>query len=444
MNQYLVASNPMPNLESSQLLRFSVFATLYAAQGLPYGLFVIGVPAWLAGQGFSAGDIGSFIALVALPWSFKLVAGPLMDRFGFVAMGRRRPWVIGAQVGILVGMFGLLFLPNPAENLMALAWTGFFINAFCALQDVAVDGMAIDVLPVNERARANAFMFGGQVVGISAASAGGTYALSEFGLTAAAVIMIISVSLILLVAVLIRERPGEKLLPWSAGQASDRALDNQTSGFKSIFGNLIGTLILPMSLLLVACEFLNRASGGIVIAIAPVFTVQELGWLDTEYANWQAAAGIAAAVFGVIVAPWVDRRGASLALVLAIGFKVIVLTAVAIFTSLWSVDGFFSAVIVLINLATQVVTVAIIALFMGICSQRIAATQFAVYMASANLALAAGSALIAPLDSLMSYSGIFLVAAGFNALFLLLWPLFDMEKHQVHLTAYERSQDVGD
>ena len=54
---------------------------------------------WLASQGVGAGDIGSYLAVIVLPWAFKLITGPLMDRFEFLPMGRRRPWVIGAQLG---------------------------------------------------------------------------------------------------------------------------------------------------------------------------------------------------------------------------------------------------------------------------------------------------------------------------------------------------------
>ncbi len=73
---------------------------MYFAQGIPQGLLAIAIPAWLASQGVSAADIGSYLAVIVLPWAFKLVTGPLMDRYEFLPMGRRRPWVIGAQLGL--------------------------------------------------------------------------------------------------------------------------------------------------------------------------------------------------------------------------------------------------------------------------------------------------------------------------------------------------------
>lgn len=426
-------SHRLPALEENTYLRFGAFALLYAAQGLPWGLFIVAVPGWLAGQGFGATEIGAFVAIAALPWSFKLIAGPFMDRFTLLAMGRRRPWVLGAQLGILAGMLLLATAPALDENIMLIAWIGFLINAFCALQDVAVDGMAIDILPETERARANAFMYGGQVAGISASSAGGAYLLSNLGLGAAAVIVALAIILLMMVPLLLRERRGERLLPWSEGSASATALSHQADNITAIFRDLIRALILPMSLLLVLCSFVDRASGGMFFSLTPVATVQDMGWADTDYANWQATGGLLAAGFGILLAPWIDKRGAALALVGGVMGKVLLLAAAGLLPGLWSSPVFFQALIVLYNAAGQVVTIAIIALFMNICAYKVAATQFAVYMASSNLALPAGSAAVAFLGASLATHQIFLVAAAMNFGFLLLWPLFNLESHKARM-----------
>ena len=429
----LTNSGRLPALEDSRYLRFTAFAMLYAAQGLPWGLFVIAIPAWLAGKGASAAEIGSFIAIAGLPWSFKLVAGPLMDRFTYLAMGRRRPWVLAAQVGIVAGMLLLAAAPSAENHIMVIAGIGFFINSFCALQDVAVDGMAIDVLPEDERARVNAFMFGGQVAGISASSAGGTYLLTSIGLHAAAVVVAIAVFIIMLVPLFLREREGEKLLPWLPGRPSAAALENQAGNFMSIVADLLRALLLPMSILLTLCEFLNRASSGLFVAVTPVVTVQKLHWADTTYSNWQASAGIAGAVFGLLVAPWIDKKGAGIALTLAIFVKMLAMAAVGLLSSLWSYKAFFTSIILLTSLTGQVITVAIIALFMSICAKRVAATQFAVYMAISNLALSGGSALVKPLNAYLNDPGMYFAAAAMCLAFLLLWPLFNLDRHQERL-----------
>jgi len=81
-------------LADSTRVRYATGALMYFAQGIPQGLLAIAIPVWLASQGVSAGDIGSYLAVIVLPWAFKLVTGPIMDRYEFLAMGRRRPWVL--------------------------------------------------------------------------------------------------------------------------------------------------------------------------------------------------------------------------------------------------------------------------------------------------------------------------------------------------------------
>ena len=148
-----------PSLDDSKWLRLICLAFLYAGQGLPIGIYQVALPAYMASLGMSAAEIGGFIAFVFIPWSFKLFAGPVMDKFSFLPMGRRRPWILLAQTGLLLSFLVLCFLnPEPASEYWLLAALGFLSNIFGALQDVAVDGMAIDLLREDERAQGNAFM----------------------------------------------------------------------------------------------------------------------------------------------------------------------------------------------------------------------------------------------------------------------------------------------
>ena len=65
------------------------------------------------------------------------------------------------------------------------------LNCFGAAQDVAVDGMAMDVLPEEEHGRANAFMGFGQVAGISGSAAIAAFVLQSFGLPGISVMLVV-------------------------------------------------------------------------------------------------------------------------------------------------------------------------------------------------------------------------------------------------------------
>ncbi len=93
-----------PALSDSAPLRYVTFGTLYFAQGIPQGLQLYAIPAWMALNGAGAALVGSYVAICTLPWAFKLVAGPLMDRYSYLPMGRRRPWLLTAGLGLLITM----------------------------------------------------------------------------------------------------------------------------------------------------------------------------------------------------------------------------------------------------------------------------------------------------------------------------------------------------
>src|SRR5210317_333264 len=111
-------------LAESSRMRYAAGSSMYFAQGIPYGLMNIAIPAWLASEGVEAGRIASFLAVIILPWAFKLLSGPLMDSYEFLPMGRRRPWVLGAQLGLTLSFFGLVFVQNPAEQIGLLMLLG--------------------------------------------------------------------------------------------------------------------------------------------------------------------------------------------------------------------------------------------------------------------------------------------------------------------------------
>ena len=70
---------------------------------------------------------------------------------------------------------------------------------------------------------------------------------------------------------------------------------------------------------------------------------------------------------------------------------------------------------------------------MSLCSPKVAATQFAVYMALSNLALSTGSALLGPLDALFEFRQIFYLVAVVDVAMLALLSLFDLERHKRRL-----------
>jgi PAT family beta-lactamase induction signal transducer AmpG len=128
-----------------------LFAVLFLgfASGLPLALTGQAMQAWLAVDGVDIATIG-FLGLVGIPYTFKFLWAPLMDRFEPPWLGRRRGWLVLTQLAIaaaLVWMSGLSIQANAA--LFALA--ALTIAFLSASQDVVIDAYRTDVLEARER-----------------------------------------------------------------------------------------------------------------------------------------------------------------------------------------------------------------------------------------------------------------------------------------------------
>ncbi len=430
-----------PALTEHTWLRYAAFTALYAAQGFPYGLLSIAVPAYMAQQGLTPAQIGSYMGIILLPWSLKLINGPLMDRWTLLVMGRRRPWVLLAQTGMIATSFALILLPDPFQHLAWLTALGFILNFFTAFQDVATDGMAIEIIPVEQQARANGFMWGGKTLGYAGATAGGAWMLESSGLAGAMVVHTLLIALVMLVPLLLRERRGERLLPWTQGQASKAAQSLQLEGWRDIGGSLLRTIVLPVSLAAAAGIFVFNLIRGLLNALLPVMTVQELGWQHTQFSELKGAAATVAALIAVVAGGvLVERLGRTRTIMVGTGLLGAAAVAMGLLPALWSVGLTTQAFICAYVVLDVLVTVAFLALMMALCWQRVGATQFSLYMAIANMGLSSGSALLGPLQATLSYSPLFHIVAGCGVAVILLMYLVDLDKHRARVQALEESQ----
>jgi len=409
-------------LSESRYLRYFSFTILYVAQGFPFGLVTVALPAFLLERGTSPAAVGGFVGLAMLPWTFKWLAGPMMDRFTYLAMGRRRPWVLVAQLGLALTGLAFAFFPDGLDNLVTLTALCFVLNCFGAAQDVAVDGMAMDVLPEEEHGRANAFMGFGQVAGISGSAAIAAFVLQSFGLPGISVMLVAGFGAILLWAVLVRERAGEKALPWTAGHATERSLQLRAGSWATIAVDLSRVLILPASLLLICVSSLFRFSDALWIQVGQTVVVQQLGVASTDYSSWISITGLIAALAGLGLGVFIDRLGVKrfyLGALLAYG---LLATAVGFSAFAWESSAFLMTVSAVQAFVYQGVFVSFIAIHMKLCGTRVAATQFAIYMGVVNFARSLGATAIGALQPYLAYDQMFfVVGAGFFLAVVLLW-----------------------
>ncbi len=129
--------------------RLAVVTLLGFASGLPLALTGQAMQAWLSVEGIDIATIG-FLSLVGLPYTFKFLWAPLMDRFELPWLGRRRGWLVLTQLG-LAGALMLMAATSPSAATRSFALLAVLVAFVSASQDVVIDAYRTDLLPAHER-----------------------------------------------------------------------------------------------------------------------------------------------------------------------------------------------------------------------------------------------------------------------------------------------------
>ena len=414
-------TRPDISLVGNVYLRFTVIGFMYFSQGLPLGLFGVAFPTHLAEIGFTKSEIATFLAIIGLPWAFKFLAGPLMDRVSFLIYGHRRPWVVIAQLGLMITFATSAVVASVGEpSLFVLAGCGFVLNLFASTQDVAVDGLAIGVLKEGERSKATALMFGSQSIGRLVGMVGGGTLLGMFGVSGACIAAAITVFLLLLLPVMLKERSVEKQFPWSSGgQIAPETLALKVEQFFPMLLDLLKKLAAPISLFFIVAFFCDSVAGGLLGAYLPAFSVIDLGWDDGAYNAWFGIIGLITAGTGIALSPAFDyfgQRNCMVVLCVITSVGIVAFVGVPLFQQGYGWHIFMLG----FWLSQHLFAVLIISSCMELVTPKIAASQFAIYMSIANLSTTIGTSMIALVGDEWSFKVILLLAA----FFVLVAPLF--------------------
>ena len=256
------------SLADRPTLRLLTFCLLYVAQGIPWGFMATTLPGYLTQRGLDAGYIGATLAFTTLPFTFKWVWGPVIDTFTIARFGRRRPWIIFAQLMMAVTVLVLVAIPDLTAEVKLLAWMILIHTVFNSLQDVAVDALAVDLLTDEERGRANGFMYGSKYFGGIAGGVGMAWLIAESSLRTALLVQVAVLVAIMFVPLFVKERDGApaKSLPVA------ELARNLTQAF-----SLRSTMI--AAVLMLGMHF----SVGMVTATGPALFITELGWKPLAY-----------------------------------------------------------------------------------------------------------------------------------------------------------------
>jgi len=141
------------------------------SSGLPLLLTMSVLQAWMKLEGVDLSTIGLF-ALVGLPYTLKFLWAPLLDRYTPSLLGRRRGWLLLAQVGLMLSIV-LLAFTSPGENPLSVALAALLLTFFSASQDIVIDAYRREALLDEELGFGSSLYVNGYRVGMLLASGGG-------------------------------------------------------------------------------------------------------------------------------------------------------------------------------------------------------------------------------------------------------------------------------
>ncbi len=458
-----------PYLEVFANHRIAAMLLLGFASGLPLALSTGSLQAWLTVEGINIKTIG-FFALAGLPYTFKFVWAPLLDRFEPPFLGRRRGWLVLTQLGLIGACLAMAEL-DPTESVVGLGVVAVTIAFLSASQDIVFDAYRADLLGERERGAGAAvsvlgyrlamLVSGGLALILADQWLGwpNTYRLMAGLFAACVVVSVFSPSLVaaprtdtttggrellgfvVMVAAGLATYFGLRALPWGAlDEERFTRLALQTlsmfaafavalraarwAGFPSFVKPWDAFFSRDRAIALLALIVLYKLGDAFAGTLSTAFLIRGVGFTQTEVGAVNKILGLSATIFGALVGGlWLAKRPLWGALMF---FGI--LQAVSNF-GYWLLSVMpkdyvlMAAAIGLENLCGGMGTAAFVAFLMSLTDQRFSAAQFALLSALA----AVGRVYVGPAAGVMVEAlgwptfFVWTVVAAIPGLLLLWW-----------------------
>ena len=427
-----------PTLSESAFLRYFNFAALYFAEGLAQGMLFVGIPAWMAMQGKSPSEIGKFAVACSVPWTFKFIVAPLMDRYTYLPMGRKRPWVLLGHLGLMLSIIAFALVPDPLNNLNLFFGAAFLVSSFGAIQDAAGDAMAVDVVPADQQARANGYMQGSRMIGSSLSLVLCSWILNKYSFEASMLTLFLLVAIITIVPIVLREHKGEKILPFTPGKASETSQKMQISNWPVIFKALFSVFRLRNSLLVVILLFITQGAYNFFETLLPLFAVKITGWSNVLYSQVFATADLIGGVIGMLAGGYlIEKFGKKRMINIYFLLIISLVLALKFAGAYWQNTNMLYSFIIIYRLLNAFAKIGVFAIAMQCCSKNISASQFTIFMTMGAMGSIAGAFLVGPIKENFDWNTTFIFFEVFIGLAWLVLQFLNIEKHVAKIAALE-------
>jgi PAT family beta-lactamase induction signal transducer AmpG len=461
------------DVTSTERRRLFFFGILYFAQGVPWGFISVTLALYLTAEGMGEEALGRVLALSYLPWGFKPLFGPLADGLNLGWLGRRRPWIVAAELGMGVTLLALAGV-DPKTAMPLFLGLLFAHNLFAAAQDVGVDALAVEILEEKERGAANSVMWAAKYAGVAVGGAGFSAIGKALGWRWLFLFMAVLILVIALLPAMVRESPRRIPVPPSGRGRKLGGVDHVIHGIallalpaaffvfsrygwvlalwyvvaiglftaiartcvpdatpirNQVITETIRSFGLRSTFIGLGLVLVAQAGSGLSAPMMVPFMKNQLGYSDAEIGMVSGLFSSVIHIFGALAGGFIsDRIGRRKAIAL---FTLATAASYAVFAvlgSFWHDRAFVYGFILCSSLAEGMLTSTYLSLCMDLSNPAVGGTQFTTYMAFSNLKSSwtswAGGIAAARLPPAI----MFLIAAGAQAASLLLLPFVNLEE----------------
>ncbi len=346
------------------------------ASGLPLMLVAGTLSTWLREAEVSRSAIGLF-AFVFAPYTFKFAWAPLMDRLPLppltTRLGRRRGWMLVAQVGLMVSIWGL-GRTDPTSELWSVALMALAVAFFSASQDVVIDAYRVESLPERKLGAGAGVVVLGYRVGMFVATWGALRLAdaADWGLAYTVMAALVGVGMV--TALLVPEPPGSTFARPTGGRGFRAWL---ASAVVEPFGDFFRRHGVTVAVVVLVLISVFKASDVLLTLLANPFYI-DMGFTKAQIADvtklfgvWMTVAG--GLVGGVVVFRLGILKAMIVAAVLMAGSNLMF----AVLTWTGPQLPVFIATVAIENLSGGIGTAVFVAFLSALCNIHYTAVQYA-------------------------------------------------------------------
>ncbi len=352
------------------------------SSGLPLALSGSTLQAWYTVSGINLVAIGS-LSLVGMPYVWKFIWAPILDRYIPPFLGRRNGWMLIAQVAIIFLLIWMATL-HPKHNEILMGFIALGIAFSSATQDTAINAYMTEIVKPEERGLSAAMNVGGYRIAMLVSGAFALIIAAYIGWQATYILMAACMSIGVLVSIF--------------GPKMQHEPDVSSSLWKVTANSFMEFLKRRGAVMILLTIVLYKIGDAFAMSLTSTFLLRGLHFTLIEVGLVSKVTAITGSLLGVFVGGiWMSRIGLYRALMI---FGILQLLSNFTYMALAMVGPhlYFAAFAIFFeNLCGGLATAAFVAFIMSLCDLRFTATQFALFSALS----AVGRVIVGPFSGLM-------------------------------------------